>query len=228
MEQTEIHAALLRMKGSLHGGDHAALEKEITALEADLVTRRTQCEELRRQLEAERGELERRLAEAHRRSADLASLYVATHRLHMTLDRGEVLEALKEIIASLVGCEEMAVFERIGTPALLVPVASAGLPAGEIGPILPGAGVIGRAALTGETWIASRSGESLYVDGRLTACVPLRLKDEVVGVIALYRMLDHKPSLASADLDMFELLSVHAATALLATRPRTRAGERES
>lgn len=168
-------------------------------------------------VEAERARLALALDEARRRSADLASLYVATHRLHSTLDRGRVLQAIEEIVASLLGCEELAVFELIGTPAVLAPVLRAGIPAEQIGIIQLGEGVIGRSVAAGELWLAEQ-GEGK--NDQLTACVPLKVDGQVTGAIALFGLLEHKGRLESADRELLEVLSTHAATALMATRLR--------
>jgi hypothetical protein len=42
--------------------------------------------------------------------------------------------------------------------------------------------------------------------------------DRVTGVIAIYRLLSHKPELESLDHELFTLLSTHAGTALFASR----------
>ena len=84
--------------------------------------------------------------------------------------------------------------------------------------------MIGQVAITGENWVA---GDEPWIDhaGRpVTACVPLRVDGEITGVLTLYRLLDHKGRLESSDVELLEMLSTHAGTALFATRLRMRQG----
>jgi hypothetical protein len=76
----------------------------------------------RQRLERKVGALEesnRRLREELQRAASqharVAGLLAASHRLHSTLDRAAMLIALNEALAGLVGCEEAAVLEMLGT-----------------------------------------------------------------------------------------------------------------
>jgi GAF domain-containing protein len=178
--------------------------------------------------EAEREELARAAREARDRQADVASLYVAVHRLHETLDRTAVLQALEEIAASLVGCEELAVFELIGEPPVLAPVATVGIPAGDLGIVQVGDGEVGACARDGELLVApARSAHARNVRA-LSACIPLRVDGRTTGVLALYRLLDHKDHLTAGDMQILELLGTHAATALLATRLATASRPRPS
>ena len=198
----------------------ARLKSELAALHAVLVRHETERLSLHRELatrEEETHTLREALAQARRRSAEAASLYVAVHRLHSTLDRGQVLLALEEILASLVGCEETAVFERRGGDEVLMPVLSTGLPTGSVVPLQKAPGVVGEVLLTGRVWIGDGTGAQLFGQP-LTACVPLNVDGEITGVIALFRLLSHKVALEPADIELLDVLSLHAGTALYATR----------
>ncbi len=52
----------------------------------------------------------------------------------------------------------------------------------------------------------------------LVACVPLNLGNLVYGVIAIFRLLDHKKGLEPLDYELFDLLASHAATSLCVSR----------
>jgi GAF domain-containing protein len=56
------------------------------------------------------------------------------------------------------------------------------------------------------------------VDADVTACIPLRLDGVVTGAIVVYRLLPHKPGLEEIDFELFDLLALHAATALRFTQ----------
>ena len=52
----------------------------------------------------------------------------------------------------------------------------------------------------------------------LTASVPLVLESRVTGAITVFNLLGQKPGLEPVDLQLFDLLASHAATALHCTR----------
>jgi nitrate/nitrite-specific signal transduction histidine kinase len=207
-------------------GENQKLRAEIGALQeqlleaASLLDRRRELQaQLESNLERARSEGER-FAEQYRelesQNANLANLYVASYRLHGTLERSEVLSTIQEIVTNLVGCEEIAVFEADANGAALQLVASTGIDPAVYREVRVGSGLIGRCAQTGETFVASdrepaaRSEE----EALLTACVPLRLNDRVSGAIALFRLLPQKTGIEPLDRELFDLLATHAATAL--------------
>jgi|CXWL01.1.fsa_nt_gi hypothetical protein len=156
--------------------------------------------------------------EVEKRNNDLMNLYVASYRLHGTVDRDEVLAIIQEIVANLVGCEESGVFEVSPKGDELKLVASVGIDASAFETIRMGEGPIGRVAARGETFVNEDLGlEGPPQEQTLTACVPLKLNGRVTGAIALFRMLPQKPTLESVDHEMFDLLATHAATALYCT-----------
>jgi GAF domain-containing protein len=144
--------------------------------------------------------------------AEVALLLAACHRLHSTLDRREVLTALEEILGSLVGCEEAAVYELGGEPAALTLVKPFGIPAHALPP-LPDA--VLPAMLAGRIYIALPHTAPLAAGP--STCLPLRVDGRVTGAIALFRLLEHKPALTNSDWELLDVISVHAATALIAT-----------
>jgi GAF domain-containing protein len=174
------------------------------------------------ELEAEVQRLTDSLTQARQRYSDTASLYVATHRLHATLDRTQVLQALDEIVGSLLGCEQMAVFELVGTPSVLMPVSVVGIQPGTLPTVRLGEGMIGQVARWGEPFIAGEHGPFDEGGHPLSACIPLKVDGAVTGVLALYRLLDHRGPFDAADRELLQLLGTHAGTALFATRLRLR------
>jgi len=155
--------------------------------------------------------------EVEKRNNDLMNLYVASYRLHGTVDRTEVIGTIQEIVANLVGCEESGIFEVAPEGDELRLVASVGIDAAAFDRVRIGEGPIGKAALEGETFVAEGAREGTAGPQSLTACIPLKLNGRVTGAIALFRLLPQKPSLESVDHEMFDLLATHAATALYCT-----------
>jgi GAF domain-containing protein len=158
-------------------------------------------------------------AESEAQVANLASLYVAVTSVHGALDRPSVLSSLQEIVTNLIGSEEMAIFETDAASSRLTLLASTGIEPGPYHDIHVGEGAIGTAAATGERLVRQEGG-SLIEDGdaALTACIPLKIAGRVVGVLAVFRLLPHKGRLDTIDIDLFDLLAAHAASALLFTR----------
>jgi hypothetical protein len=146
------------------------------------------------------------------RLTDLASQLVALERLHGTIDRGEVLGALQEIVINLVGCEELALFTPVAGGQALRPELSFGVDAARLDAGAAGAGPIGRAA-AGRSWIAGH-GPALPDCAGLSACVPLVAGGAVVGVLVLWSLLQHKPDLSDRDRGLLERIAIHGGIAL--------------
>jgi hypothetical protein len=201
-----------------------ALTAEVRALRSEIARYEAERLSLHGEMAARDEEvrgLREALGLARRRSAEAAGLYVATHRLHATLDRAQVLQALEEIVASLIGCEELAVFEFLGEAPILMPVATTGLPPGSVTPIRPATGLVAEVLASGRVWTGLGTEHELF--GRpVTACVPLNVDGEITGIIVLFRLLAHKAGLEPADVELLDVLSLHAGTALYVTRARRR------
>ncbi len=190
------------------------LEQEARAarLEADLLRERERgLREALERVEQENRGFSTRFLEVEQENSNLANLYVASYRLHGSVERAEVLEVIQEIVVNLVGCEELAVYELPeGAPALEL-LASNGIDPQAHARVPLGDGAVGRAAASGEAFVAEggRAGA-----GQPTACIPLKLGERVTGAIVLFRLLPQKTGLGPVDRELFDLLATHAATAL--------------
>lgn len=162
-----------------------------------------------------------RYVEVEQQNTNLANLYVASYQLHGTLDRQRILDAMQEIIINLIGSEELAIWELDEKNEELKLAASFGIDeaAWRTIPLDLHAGIVGLVTVTGERFIAGQS--PLEATGReagLTACIPLKLDDRVIGAIGIFSLLAQKEGLEQVDLEMFDLLATHGATALYCTR----------
>jgi len=173
-------------------------------------------------LEREAKRYYERYVEAQVKGASVATLYVASSRLRASIVRAEVVAAIEEIVVGLIGSEEMVLYETADDDATLVATAWLGVEATDTPPVRIGEGTIGRAASTGETWVAFDSAASSTVRD-LSACIPLRIGQTTVGAVAIFRMLEHKRSLEPVDRELFALLSTQAAMALLCSKLATKA-----
>jgi hypothetical protein len=206
--------------------ENASLRALLATVEAD----RARLEE--RLLDAERASrrFSEQFAEIELQNSNLANLYVASFRLHGTLDRREVLAAVQEIVANLIGSEEMAIFEMNAEGTALQLLAANGLDAARWPAVPLEQGLIGRAARTGELYVVGGGDASLATpaESQLTACIPLCIDGRVTGAIALFRLLPQKKGYAAVDHELFELLGTHAATALYSSGLAARAGGAEA
>lgn len=178
------------------------IELEPTAAEAALRDRLDRAE-------AQVKELAGKLSEA-------IDYCVALERLHGTTEHAEVLRAVQDVIINLVGSEELAIYEP-GADGAWVVVQSFGVGGARVAPVTPGQGPIGRAAAEGRAWLAGDGGAP--GDRDLTACVPLMAEGRAVAVLAVWRLLPHKPALRASDRQVLGLLGTHAGRALFLTAP---------
>jgi hypothetical protein len=149
--------------------------------------------------------------------AELGNRSIVMERVHGTLDHREVLEAIQDCVINVIGSEELAVFELSGDGRALEPVQTFGVDGRRLAPVAVGTGPIGRAA-AGEGWVIGDGPAPLeYPD--LTACVPLEAGEQIVGALAIWRMLGHKPVFGPVDRGVLELLARQAGVALHLTSP---------
>ncbi len=193
------------------------LEEKLDGLHAEVVREHARQAELKEHL----ARIERagrdfcaQYTEVEEQNANLANLYVASYRLHSTLERENVLTAVREIIINLIGCEEFVVLEAVVEKDALLPATWSGVDPARFRGIRPGAGVIGRTARDGITRVAPIEDATSEDDPALTACIPLKLDGQVIGVIALFRLLPQKAGFQRIDHELFDLLATHAASAL--------------
>jgi hypothetical protein len=204
--------------------DSARLREQATGLERELEEFRRDRERLERQLseiELENHGFSHRFTDLEQRNNDLANLYVATYRLHSTLDREEVLEAIQEIVINLIGCEEFGIYELADGANELERVSSFGLDAESFLRVPLGEGWIGRSAATGRAYFAGSAPEDERLAGEqdLSACIPLRLDGKVAGLIAIFRLLPQKGGrFAPIDSELFDLLAAQAAPAVYCSK----------
>ena len=213
----------LRLRIATLEGERLELVDRVQELERELETKRHHAVELDAELShvaEESRQFHVRFAEVERQSTNLANLYVASYRLHASLDEADVLTALREIISSLVGSEEMVVLELSGEGDSLILLDAVGVDAAPFERVSASGAVLSRVLGRGETYVAEggpRTGEALG-GVPLTACVPLMLDGDSCGAIAIFGLLPQKPCIEAVDREMFELLATHAATALHGAR----------
>ena len=195
----------------------AQLQERLHSAEEELATLRSQYEELKAQfhsVEEENREFADRYVLVERQNSDLVTLYVASQRLHSTLNYDEVVAIVKEIVINLVGSKVFALYVIDAAESRLVLVGHEGMTESAAATVPFGTGVLGECATSGQPFVAPEGAPVHELRKDPIACIPLKVGDEVLGVIAIHTLLRQKQGFRSVDLEMFELLGGHAASAL--------------
>lgn len=196
------------------------LTEELQQVEAELRRHRQQEERLQETLngiEESSRELSAQYLEVERQNATLTNLFVTAYRLHSTLSRSEILEAIQEVVINLVGSEELLILELDESGSSLVPVASFGIEADAFARVDLEKSTLGRTIAAGRVAVPSQQAVA-GLDPTITAVVPLLIEERVTGAIVIFQLLQQKPALEPVDLEMFDLLASNAAIALHCAR----------
>jgi hypothetical protein len=204
--------------------ENASLRARIEADRAvrELVTKIEKLETEKRELlsrtsraEAITNQFTARVQEVETEFSNLANLYVASNQLHSSLSPRGVTRRIKEVLAQLVGAECYSMYLVNGEGTELVPIASEGVPGGQLMPI-PVAGTrIGDVQRTGEAEVDEEGDPSRGAMDQPAAIIPLSVDDRVVGVIAIFSTLSQKTRFDAVDFELFKLLRQQAASALV-------------
>ncbi len=210
--------------------DNKFLNDQVASLQKEVQTHWLEKERLQKSLaavEEENRKYSEQYVGVEQQNTDLASLYVASYRLHGTLDRGETLSIVQDIICNLIGSEEIAIFEADEEGTALSLVASLGIDDAPFHRVPMGRGLIGRCAQSRAIFLAGRD-ETAGMrpeEESLSACVPLSVDDRLIGAVAIFRLLPQKTGLVALDRELFDLLGTHAARALYCTGLQARVGD---
>jgi nitrate/nitrite-specific signal transduction histidine kinase len=176
-----------------------------------------------REVEEENKDFANRYIEIEEQNNNLANLYVASYQLHSTLDFREVIQIVQEIVINLIGAESFAILLLDEKTNELKTIACEGedvMPGIEGISARLGEGILGEVAKTGESYYINQDVEGT---GKVTlekplAAVPLKIKEHVIGLIAIYKLLQQKDSFSAVDYELFSLLAAHAATAIFSSK----------
>jgi len=143
-----------------------------------------------------------------------AKVYAAMTRLQSSVDQADSLEAIREIAANLMGCEEVALYKLDKDRAAIWLYWSFGIDPNKHSyfdimrePVLE--------QVTAGT-IVYRAGVENLLSGPtpVTALVPVISSSQVRGVLVLFRLLPQRTGIDSADRQICEVLSNCAGRAL--------------
>jgi transcriptional regulator with GAF, ATPase, and Fis domain len=212
----EIFAAGRRVVEELHQ-ENIQLRRRLADLEAgaggaDGAERSQRL----RQLEGQYQELMQEYSDLERQNSNYLSLYVASSQIHATLVFEEVLRNIKEIIINLIGadCFSVYLYEESGKRFRRAAHEGEVDPADEI--INVGDNLISRVARSGA--LCLDVGEADLPSGQQPiAILPLNIGSDPIGVAVLFKLLVQKEDFDAFDMELFNLLSAHAATALMSS-----------
>ena len=172
-----------------------------------------------REVEEENKDFASKFLEVEEENNNLANLYVASYQLHSTLDFPEVLRIVLEIVINLIGAEKFAIMLIDEKTNELVSVAAEGVDITAAPRVKVGSGTVGRVAQEGESYFAENLTD-LSEDNPFEpiVCIPLKIKEHVIGVISICKLLTQKTGFTNVDYELFNLLAGHAATAIFSSR----------
>jgi hypothetical protein len=221
-----------RLRGALADleRDNMALRTQLASDEAirDLLRKIEDLEREKQALlshvheaEAHSTQFTNRHAQIEEELANLANLHVASFHLHSTLKLRSVVRHVRELLQQLVGARAYAIYIADDVRNELVAIAAEGLTPSQLTPIPYGAaegvdearGAIERSFLTG---IAHVEEGRLDSERELpVACLPMRIDDRAIGIIVIQSLLPQKPAFVAVDFELFKMLGLHAASALV-------------
>ena len=216
-ERLRVMAAALESDRARLQAEKIRLQEQLMNVREDLARRIDEHSTLLRRLsdvQRENESVAGRFVEIETQNTNLANLYVAGYQLHGSLDRRQVLGAIKEIVINLIGSEDFAIFERDGEDRLRM-IDWFDEPPAAVRSVSFGDGIIGRVAATGQSFVANGDqGRSVG----MAACVPLQVDGRVTGAIAIFRLLPQKQNgLEALDEELLGLLASQAGIALYCT-----------
>ena len=217
-ENERLRFKLASMSGESRDATGDPRVNELASRVRDLEARLMETEARYKKVEEENKEFADRYIEIEEQNNNLANLYVASYQLHSTLDYKEVVRIVQEIVINLIGAEAFHLFMVSETTGQLELETSEGQTA-PTAAINPGEGLIGGAAKSGENYFAEvvAHAEPTPFDQPI-AVVPLKIKETVIGVISINKLLVQKTAFTNMDYELFTLLAGHAATAIFSAR----------
>lgn len=206
--------------GSVNHEDCRKKIDELTLRLQNTEDQRQEMEQRYRQVEEENKDFANRYVEIEEQNNNLANLYVASYQLHSTLDFNEVIRIVMEIIINLIGAETFCIMLLDEKSNDLRVIANEGLDEYKNEKTVIGIGKIGGVAKAGEPYYINQEIDSIAdIDFfNPLACIPLKIKEHVIGVISIYKLFVQKEGFTAVDYELFTLLAGHAATAVFSSK----------
>lgn len=141
-------------------------------------------------------------------------LEAAQKRLAESRDQEDAIEGLREIVANLLGSEEVGLFKVERRTATFQVCWSFGIDS-ENYDLSRALGEVGlQRVMRGECHLELPARDRSGARSRVQAFVPLRLANQTVAILAILRLLPQKLAFDRSDMELLELLSDEAAMPL--------------
>jgi hypothetical protein len=149
-------------------------------------------------------------------------LEAARTQLRRSYIDGNALEIVREIVANLLGSEEMGLYRVDNKKAVLWLYWSFGIDPQKFAMLDVLTEPVIQKVMDGDAFIdRSGSGELAAIDQSVTAFIPIRYKGRTAAVLAIFRLLSQKPGLDDSDLGLFSILANEAGKPLFDPRSRS-------
>ena len=211
-------ASLEQEKQTIESTPRAPASEELVERVRSLEREREEILQRYQQVEEDNLDFAKRYLEIEEENNNLANLYVASFQLHSTLDFKEVVQIVMEIVINLIGAEKFALMLLDENKRELYAVSSEGVPREKIPHIRLGEGVVGKTVEEGSPYVAEGRKASEITLTEPLVIIPMKIKDQIIGGIVVYSILEQKESFSPLDFELFNLLAGHAATALFASK----------
>lgn len=213
LEHELVHAPRKEQEHQRH------LENQVTSISTQRDALAEEFNSLKGSLDrvrADNDEIAEQFVEIERQNSNFISLYVASSQLHATLDHDTVLRNIAEIIINLIGAEKFGVYLYEEETRAFRRAIDEGMEPDEL-PLVPfGDNLLSEVARTGELYLEpdnAKHGGELPI-----AVLPLVVAGKLMGQLVIFRLLLQKDGFEEIDLELFELLASHAATALMSSQ----------
>jgi hypothetical protein len=182
---------------------------------AELEFETKELRERLRILQTEKQEFARRIGAIEEEHTNLANLYTAMYQIHSARTPQQVVGTVAEILSNQVGADCFAIYLYDARSGQLDAAAVEGAEAGEFPAIASGDGPIWRALREGEVACSEREGGDA---AEAPVIVALRVEERPIGAVVIRKLVENKCGFGPLDHELFRLLAVHAAGAILSTR----------
>jgi GAF domain-containing protein len=216
-ERLRFRCAELEARHSSEGGDEG-LVRELVDKVARLESERTDLVKRFAEVEAENKDFASRYVQVENENSTLLNIYVASYQLHSTLDFQEVLNIVSEIILNFIGAEIFALTIYEEEQEQVKILVTEGIEPEALGSISSRQGIVADVLKSGELYVGNDIDQDKVDPNSPVVCVPLAIKDNVIGTVSIYKFLQQKKALANVDHELFTLLAGHTATAMFAAR----------
>ncbi len=203
--------------------DQQNLETRVSTVTAQRDTLAEELTSLKDRLDrvhADNDEIAEQFVEIERQNGNFISLYVASSQLHATLDHDTVLRNIAEIVINLIGAEKFGVYLYDESTQDFRRTIAEGMQDDELAVVPFGDNLLSQVARSGELYMEPGNAQH---DGQVPiAVLPLVVAGELMGLLVIFELLVQKDGFEDLDLELFELLASHAATALMSSQLYTR------